>query len=107
MPAWTQDAEDAEAARIETARRARQDKIPSLRRVVRSLIAVQRSSQAALAARVGWLPSKLTDFMQGSRRLQRAGPASVPIGESSLACKVFAVATGAPVVARAFACVCC
>eukprot|EP00964_Phaeocystis_antarctica_P163675 scaffold140271_cov163-Phaeocystis_antarctica.AAC.1 len=56
-----------EAASIAAARHARQDMIPSMRRLLVGVCALRRISQANLSAVIGWSPVKLSQFMTGKK----------------------------------------
>ena len=56
-----------EAASIAAARHARQDMIPSMRRLLVGVCALRRISQANLSALIGWSPVKLSQFMTGKK----------------------------------------
>ena len=56
-----------EAASIAAARQARQDMVPSMRRLLAGVCALRHISQANLSARIGWSPVKLSQFMTGKK----------------------------------------
>lgn len=73
---------DAEAALIDAARKARLDKHPSLRRLVVALTAA--TSQAALAAKISWSQTKLSEYMTGMKKAKHMSASTLSLMHADL-----------------------